>query len=141
MLDLSLIIAAHLLGSISSAIVVCRLMGLPDPRTQGSNNPGAIQRVADRWQESRRDHAARRQPQGFVPVACVTCSIGRSDLLRWSAPPPFSAISTRCFSVSGRQGRGHGAGRAVRLGWTIGGAVAAPGCSWPRLPISRHSRR
>ena len=36
-----LIIAAYLLGSISSAIVVCRLMGLPDPRTQGSQNPGA----------------------------------------------------------------------------------------------------
>jgi acyl-phosphate glycerol-3-phosphate acyltransferase len=36
-----LILAAYLLGSISSAIIVCRLMGLPDPRTQGSNNPGA----------------------------------------------------------------------------------------------------
>ena len=36
-----LIIGAYLLGSISSAIIVCRLMGLPDPRTQGSNNPGA----------------------------------------------------------------------------------------------------
>ena len=36
-----LIIAAYLLGSISSAIVVCHLMGLPDPRSQGSRNPGA----------------------------------------------------------------------------------------------------
>ena len=36
-----LILGAYLLGSISSAIIVCRLMGLPDPRTQGSNNPGA----------------------------------------------------------------------------------------------------
>ena len=36
-----LVTAAYLLGSISSAIIVCRLMGLPDPRTQGSNNPGA----------------------------------------------------------------------------------------------------
>ena len=41
MTDLLLVLAAYLLGSISSAIVVCRLMGLPDPRTQGSNNPGA----------------------------------------------------------------------------------------------------
>lgn len=32
---------AYLIGSISSAIVVCKLMGLPDPRTQGSRNPGA----------------------------------------------------------------------------------------------------
>ncbi|MBS9781684.1 MAG: glycerol-3-phosphate 1-O-acyltransferase PlsY [Gammaproteobacteria bacterium] len=31
----------YLLGSLSSAIIVCKLMGLPDPRTQGSKNPGA----------------------------------------------------------------------------------------------------
>ena len=36
-----LILGAYLLGSISSAIIVCRILGLPDPRTQGSNNPGA----------------------------------------------------------------------------------------------------
>lgn len=39
--DAGLIVGAYLLGSISSAIIVCRLMGLPDPRTQGSGNPGA----------------------------------------------------------------------------------------------------
>jgi len=32
---------AYLLGSISSAIIVCRLMGLGDPREAGSGNPGA----------------------------------------------------------------------------------------------------
>ncbi|TAN46470.1 MAG: glycerol-3-phosphate 1-O-acyltransferase [Methylococcaceae bacterium] len=32
---------AYLLGSVSSAVVVCRVMGLPDPRTEGSKNPGA----------------------------------------------------------------------------------------------------
>jgi glycerol-3-phosphate acyltransferase PlsY len=36
-----LIICAYLLGSISGAIVVCKLGGLPDPRTHGSGNPGA----------------------------------------------------------------------------------------------------
>jgi acyl phosphate:glycerol-3-phosphate acyltransferase len=36
-----LVAAAYLLGSVSSAVVVCRLMGLPDPRTEGSGNPGA----------------------------------------------------------------------------------------------------
>jgi len=39
--DASLILVAYLFGSISSAILVCRLMGLPDPRTEGSGNPGA----------------------------------------------------------------------------------------------------
>ena len=32
---------AYLIGSISSAIITCRLMGFPDPREQGSGNPGA----------------------------------------------------------------------------------------------------
>jgi len=36
-----LVLVAYLLGSVSTAIVTCRLMGLPDPRTQGSGNPGA----------------------------------------------------------------------------------------------------
>jgi len=35
------IMVAYLIGSISSAVLVCRLFGLPDPRTSGSNNPGA----------------------------------------------------------------------------------------------------
>ncbi len=37
----TLVIIAYLMGSLSSAIIVCRSMGLPDPRTQGSQNPGA----------------------------------------------------------------------------------------------------
>ena len=34
-------LAAYLLGSVSSAILISRLLGLPDPRTEGSRNPGA----------------------------------------------------------------------------------------------------
>ncbi len=41
LLTLALTIAAYLLGSVSSAILVCKLLNLPDPRTKGSNNPGA----------------------------------------------------------------------------------------------------
>ncbi|WP_137222429.1 glycerol-3-phosphate 1-O-acyltransferase PlsY [Shewanella sp. MEBiC00475] len=38
---LLMIITAYLAGSISSAILVCKIRGLPDPRTSGSGNPGA----------------------------------------------------------------------------------------------------
>jgi glycerol-3-phosphate acyltransferase PlsY len=34
-------LGGYLIGSISTAIITCRLMGLPDPRAVGSNNPGA----------------------------------------------------------------------------------------------------
>jgi acyl phosphate:glycerol-3-phosphate acyltransferase len=35
------VLGAYLLGSVSFAILVSRLAGLPDPRTYGSKNPGA----------------------------------------------------------------------------------------------------
>ena len=41
MLTLLAALAAYLIGSISFAVVVSRLLGLPDPRTYGSGNPGA----------------------------------------------------------------------------------------------------
>ena len=37
----SLLLASYLLGSVATAVLVCRLLGLPDPRQQGSGNPGA----------------------------------------------------------------------------------------------------
>ncbi|EEX95320.1 putative glycerol-3-phosphate acyltransferase PlsY [Vibrio orientalis CIP 102891 = ATCC 33934] len=40
-LALVMIIVAYLLGSISSAVLICRILRLPDPRGVGSNNPGA----------------------------------------------------------------------------------------------------
>lgn len=36
-----MIFGTYLLGSVSSAIIFCRLAGLPDPRENGSKNPGA----------------------------------------------------------------------------------------------------
>jgi len=36
-----LLIASYLVGSISSAVIICKALGVPDPRTQGSKNPGA----------------------------------------------------------------------------------------------------
>lgn len=36
-----LTIMAYFIGSISSAILLCRILNLPDPRTVGSKNPGA----------------------------------------------------------------------------------------------------
>jgi glycerol-3-phosphate acyltransferase PlsY len=52
MIKLTLLsIIAYLFGSISSAVIVSRLLGLPDPRTQGSGNPGAtnVLRLAGRY--------------------------------------------------------------------------------------------
>jgi acyl phosphate:glycerol-3-phosphate acyltransferase len=39
--ELLVAVGSYLLGSISFAVIVSRLFGLPDPRSYGSNNPGA----------------------------------------------------------------------------------------------------
>ncbi len=38
---LAIALAAYALGSVSFAVLVSKLMGLPDPRSYGSSNPGA----------------------------------------------------------------------------------------------------
>ena len=45
------ILAAYLIGSLCSAVIVSKLCHLPDPRTHGSNNPGAtnVLRLAGKW--------------------------------------------------------------------------------------------
>ena len=35
------ILGAYLIGSLSFAVIVTKLMGMADPRTYGSKNPGA----------------------------------------------------------------------------------------------------
>ena len=39
--SIAAVVLAYLMGSLSFAIIVSRLMGLKDPRSYGSNNPGA----------------------------------------------------------------------------------------------------
>jgi len=42
MIPLLVVLAAYLIGSVSFAVVASWAFGLPDPRTYGSGNPGAI---------------------------------------------------------------------------------------------------
>jgi len=63
-----LLITAYLLGSISSAIIVCKLAGLPDPRTSGSNNPGAtnVLRIGGKYAAA--GVLLGDAAKGFIPV-------------------------------------------------------------------------
>lgn len=46
-----MIAVAYFIGSISSAILICKFLGLPDPRTIGSKNPGAtnVLRISNKF--------------------------------------------------------------------------------------------
>lgn len=66
--ELILFLAAYLLGSISSAIILARWSGLPDPRSQGSGNPGATNmlRISNRTLAALT--LAGDTLKGFIPI-------------------------------------------------------------------------
>ncbi|MDH5437153.1 MAG: glycerol-3-phosphate acyltransferase, partial [Gammaproteobacteria bacterium] len=66
--EILLIVGAYLLGSLSSAIIVCRLMGLPDPRTQGSKNPGATNVLRFGGKKAAAIVLAGDMLKGLIPV-------------------------------------------------------------------------
>src|SRR3990167_7444007 len=65
------IIIAYLFGSISSAIIVCKIMGLPDPRTEGSHNPGATNVLRIGGKKAAAITMLGDMLKGFIPVLAV----------------------------------------------------------------------
>jgi len=51
MATIAFAVAAYLIGSLSFAVIVSRLFGLPDPHSYGSGNPGAtnVLRTGKKW--------------------------------------------------------------------------------------------
>jgi glycerol-3-phosphate acyltransferase PlsY len=68
---LLLIVTGYLIGSISSAIIVCHLMGLPDPREQGSKNPGATNVLRLGGKKAAAITLAGDWLKGLLPVAAT----------------------------------------------------------------------
>jgi glycerol-3-phosphate acyltransferase PlsY len=64
-------IAAYLLGSLSFAVIVSRVMGLSDPRTYGSKNPGATNVLRSGSKPAAIATLALDAVKGWLPVALV----------------------------------------------------------------------
>ncbi|MCB1925358.1 MAG: glycerol-3-phosphate 1-O-acyltransferase PlsY [Gammaproteobacteria bacterium] len=125
-LDLALIVFAYGIGSISSAIIVCRLMGLPDPRTEGSNNPGATNVLRIGGKKAAAITLLGDSLKGFLPVALCHV-LDRSELV--FALAGVAAFLGHLYPVffGFRGGKGVATALGVQFGWgwMIGGAVAA----------------
>ncbi|EKE00786.1 MAG: Membrane protein containing DUF205 [uncultured bacterium] len=61
-------VIAYLIGSLSSAIIVCKFLNLPDPRTQGSMNPGTTNVLRIGGKTPAFITLAGDMLKGFIPV-------------------------------------------------------------------------
>ncbi len=65
-------LAGYLVGSVSTAIITCKLMGLEDPRSVGSNNPGATNVLRHGGKKAAIITLIGDMLKGLVPVLVVT---------------------------------------------------------------------
>ncbi len=73
-----LVILAYFIGSISAAIIACRIMGKVDPRTVGSHNPGATNVLRHAGKKAAIFTLLGDLLKGLIPVA-----IGHALGLDW----------------------------------------------------------
>lgn len=121
LIDGLLILAGYLFGSLSSAIIVCRLLGLPDPRDQGSGNPGATNVLRFGGKKAAAVTLAGDMLKGLIPVL-IARALGADILVQ-------SLVATAAFVghlfpvfFGFRGGKGVATALGVLLGlhWMVG---------------------
>lgn len=95
-LPLVVLISAYLIGSLSSAIVLCKLAGLPDPRSQGSGNPGATNVLRFGGKKLAATVLIIDVIKGVLPVV-IACLLGLDQT--WMAATAFFAFLGHLYPV------------------------------------------
>jgi len=120
-LNISLVIIAYLSGSVSSAVIVCKLMQLDDPRLHGSNNPGATNVMRLHGKKAAILTLAGDLLKGLIPVL-IAHAFNAPDL--FTALVAFAAFSGHIFPLffGFRGGKGVSTLIGVLFGmqWTLG---------------------
>ncbi len=126
------VLAAYLVGSLSFAVIVSRLMGLNDPRTYGSKNPGATNVLRSGSKPAAVVTLLLDGAKGWLPVALIGWYGKPYGMLEGTmAMAGLAAFLGHLFPVFFRFQGGKGVATAlgVLLGfnWMLGLAAAA---SW-----------
>jgi len=126
MTDSLLIIAAYLLGSLSSAIITCKILGLPDPRSEGSGNPGTTNVLRIGGKKAAVITLVGDFLKGFFPVI-VAVHVSPHSLV--IALTMIAALAGHMwpifFRFQGGKGVATGAGCLFGLAWPIGLSAVA----------------
>ena len=123
-LHIAAIVAAYLIGSLSSAIILCKLAGLPDPRSEGSGNPGATNVLRIGGKKLAVMVLFIDVVKGVLPVAIV----GMAGFnLTWVAATAFAVFLGHLYPVffkfKGGKGVATALGGFLALSPSLGGAI------------------
>ena len=123
-LPIAAIVAAYLIGSLSSAIILCKLAGLPDPRSEGSGNPGATNVLRIGGKKLAATVLFIDVVKGVLPVTIV--SLVGSDLA-WITATAFAVFLGHLYPVffqfKGGKGVATALGGFLALSPLLGGAI------------------
>lgn len=124
MTEFLIVLSSYLLGSVSSAIIVCRLMGLPDPRTQGSNNPGATNVLRIGGKKAAAVTLLGDSLKGLLPMlACHALDVTALIFALAAMAAFLGHLYPVFFGFKGGKGVATALGIQFGLDWMIGGAV------------------
>jgi acyl phosphate:glycerol-3-phosphate acyltransferase len=123
-------LAAYCIGSLSFAVIVSKLMGLDDPRTFGSKNPGATNVLRTGNKQAAIITLVLDALKGFIPVALVQWLGKDFGLLDGTvALVGFAAFIGHLFPVffkfKGGKGVATAAGVLFGVHWLLGLACVA----------------
>jgi glycerol-3-phosphate acyltransferase PlsY len=121
-----LTVCAYLLGSLSTAIIVCRLMGLPDPRLQGSKNPGATNVLRYGGKKAAAITLAGDALKGVIPVlAAHALGQDASQLAIIGGAAFLGHLYPVFFGFQGGKGVATAFGVMLAMAWPVGLALLA----------------
>ncbi|MGB5539147.1 MAG: glycerol-3-phosphate 1-O-acyltransferase PlsY [Gammaproteobacteria bacterium] len=116
-----LIVAGYLFGSISAAIIVCKFMGLPDPRTEGSRNPGATNVARLGGRKAAALTLLGDMLKGLLPVVAAHALHASATVLAGTALAAFLGhLYPVFFSFQGGKGVATALGVTFGLYWPVG---------------------
>jgi glycerol-3-phosphate acyltransferase PlsY len=119
---------AYLTGSLSCAIITCRLMGLPDPRDEGSGNPGATNVMRIGGKKAAAITLTGDMLKGFIPVyAANLLNVPVEILVATGLAAFLGHLYPVFFKFQGGKGVATFIGVLLGFNWLLGFAFIA---SW-----------
>jgi glycerol-3-phosphate acyltransferase PlsY len=118
------VLMAYLIGSISFAVVVSKLMGLPDPHSYGSGNPGATNVLRTGSKAAAVLTLLGDAAKGYVAVILARALVG-VDIDSWVLPAvTVAAFLGHVFPVfhgfKGGKGVATALGILLAINWVLG---------------------